>query len=106
MAVVPLPLDFWPEAALVRQDLMATLGWTADQADAVIERSSRAYGGHPPADAVATVLHDDFIDTTWPACPIHRRHPLVRRQVGEVAFWACPRNNDLHCRVGDLSPAP
>src|SRR5215203_4696310 len=22
------------------------------------------------------LVHDEFIDTTWPACPLHHRHPL------------------------------
>jgi hypothetical protein len=32
-------------------------------------------------------LHDEFIDTTWPACPEHPNHPLDFTD----GAWRCPR---------------
>jgi hypothetical protein len=28
------------------------------------------------AEEVQQYFHDCFVDTTWPECPFHRRHPL------------------------------
>jgi hypothetical protein len=90
------------EAELVKADLVATLGWSGEEAERFIRRAAQAYGGHFLADAIQTVLHDEFIDTTWPACRLHPNHPYLVRIVGEVVFWACPRDSSLQCPVGKL----
>jgi hypothetical protein len=57
-------------------------------------------------------LHDTFVDTTWPACPRHRQHPLWlgEHDRGGTA-WCCPRDDAAiapggDCRRGRLTPAP
>ena len=36
---------------------------------------------------VQQTLHDDFIDTVWPACPFHPHHPLWLDDEGRS--WTC-----------------
>jgi len=38
-------------------------------------------------EEVQQYFQDTFVDTTWPACPVHPNHPL---DVVEGA-WRCPR---------------
>ena len=39
------------------------------------------------AEGVQQDFHDCFVDTTWPECPLHRRHPLWLRD----GSWTCGR---------------
>jgi hypothetical protein len=43
-------------------------------------------------------LQDEFVDTTWPACPRHPNHPLNYVD----GAWHCPRGGEV-ARVGELS---
>jgi hypothetical protein len=55
----------------------------------------------PPAkivDDVQQALHEEFIDTTWPACPRHRRHPLWYRD----GAWWCEQDHDVVAALGEL----
>jgi hypothetical protein len=85
---------------LIAHDLTATLGWDHARAqakarDALDNRmplllDDLAWEQLDPAtrqevledlvvEAVEDLqqrLHDTFVDTTWPACPRHRQHPL------------------------------
>jgi hypothetical protein len=47
---------------------------------------------------VQQYFHDDFVDTTWPACPRHSNHPLWLR--GE--FWYCERDGEAIAKLGEL----
>jgi hypothetical protein len=47
-------------------------------------------------------LHDEFIDTDWPRCPLHGRHPLW---LGEGGWW-CEQDHVLIAPVGQLGPQP
>jgi hypothetical protein len=51
-------------------------------------------------------LHDTFVDTTWPACPRHRRHPLW---LGEDdrggTAWCCPRDDAAIAPAGGTAGA-
>jgi hypothetical protein len=47
---------------------------------------------------VQQYFHDCFIDTTWPACPRHRKHPLWL--VDE--FWCC-LEGAVCAKLGELS---
>lgn len=48
-------------------------------------------------DDVQQRLQDEFVDTTWPACPRHPNHPL---EYGD-GVWRCPRGG-LVARLGEL----
>jgi hypothetical protein len=43
-------------------------------------------------------LHDEFIDTTWPACPQHPNHPLGFTG----GAWRCPRDAAVVAELGEL----
>ena len=48
-------------------------------------------------------LMDLFIDTTWPRCPRHFRHPLWFHDGG----WFCDQDEVMVAPLGDLpSPPP
>lgn len=42
-------------------------------------------------DHVQQALHDEFIDTTWPACPDHPNHPLWYSD----GWWGCERSGRI-----------
>lgn len=57
-----------------------------------------------PSDLVGRVvedvqqrLQDEFVDTTWPACPRHPNHPLEY----VAGAWHCPRGGEI-ARLGVL----
>lgn len=50
---------------------------------------------------VQQLFHDGFVDTTWPACPRHRQHPLWLR--GD--HWCCERTGEIIARLGELGSA-
>jgi hypothetical protein len=76
---------------------MATLGWSAHRATGFAERTANRYAAWWRADLgdfavrvaedVQQQLHDTLVDTTWPACPLHPRHPLWLDQDRPV--WRC-----------------
>ena len=43
-------------------------------------------------------LQDEFIDTTWPACPRHPNHPLDYA----AGAWRCPRDGEVVASLGSL----
>jgi hypothetical protein len=43
-------------------------------------------------------LHDLFIDTSWPACPLHHRHPLWLRD----GHWTCAESRVRVAPLGRL----
>ena len=49
-------------------------------------------------EATQQAFHDEFIDTDWPRCPLHGRHPLW---LHEGAWW-CEQDRVLIARVGHL----
>jgi hypothetical protein len=86
------------------QDLAATTG---SRHEAIVEddaahgrgfdREAGEYVQHV-VDDVQQHLHDLRIDTTWPRCPRHRRHPLWFRD----GWWWCERDSVAIARLGDL----
>lgn len=52
-------------------------------------------------DDVQQRLHDEFIDTTWPACPIHRSHPLWFA----AGNWRCDQAGRVIAPLGALHDA-
>jgi hypothetical protein len=94
----------------VANDLIATLGWTQEQAENVARRTAVALARQDVSDHLAFAvaedvqqwLQDTFLDTTWPACPEHRQHPLWLSE-DDPPMWTCPASGRVYCRLGDLS---
>jgi hypothetical protein len=85
---------------LIAHDLTATLGWDGTRAQAEardaldtrmeVLRDDLPWEQLDPAsrqevlehlvveavEQLQQLLHDTFVDTTWPTCPRHRQHPL------------------------------
>jgi hypothetical protein len=51
-------------------------------------------------DDVQQRIHNEFIDTTWPACPRHGDHPLWYESGG----WWCDRDKAQIAPLGGLRP--
>jgi len=105
--------------ALLGHDVAATLG---PGYDGVIQHAAtvvRTFSDDPDdyvdnvVEYVQQELHDLLIDTTWPQCPVHRRHPLSLHD----GDWLCeqdrvraapPGQRPAHGSsgiVGDRAPA-
>jgi hypothetical protein len=53
-------------------------------------------------DDVQQMLHDTFVDTTWPQCPRHLRHPLWLRVHNDEPTWYCDSENTPIAKLGEL----
>ena len=84
------------------RDVVNTLGWPPVAAKHFVYGLLRTHFGHPLADTVATMLHDEWVDTTWPACPIHKTHPMVVTVEDDFETWRCPTDRRVVARVGEL----
>jgi hypothetical protein len=51
-------------------------------------------------DDVQQILHDTHVDTTWPTCPRHNRHPLWYRD----GSWWCEQLEERVFPLGALPP--
>ena len=51
-------------------------------------------------DDFQQLVHDENLDTTWPACPRHPNHPLNYERA--VDSWCCPLNGAAMARLGEL----
>ena len=76
---------------LLANDVANTLG---QQHAAIVWSYAGQFRDSSPPDAIRQCVEkvqqyfqDTFVDTTWPACPVHPNHPL---DVVEGA-WRCPR---------------
>src|SRR4051794_25428723 len=82
--------------AAVASDLVATLGWSREQAEDAARRTAEAQARHDSsedfalrvAEDVQQWLQDTFLDTTWPACPEHHQHPLWLDD-NDPPMWTC-----------------
>ena len=101
--------------ALVARDLETTLGWSAGRARAVAGRwvydlatdpqsgvDSAEELGLRAAEGLQEWLHEDLRETTWPACPRHRRHPLWLGVGDDPVTWCCPADGTAVARLGEL----
>jgi hypothetical protein len=52
-------------------------------------------------DGLQQAAHDLFWDTTWPACPLHRRHPLWYDETREA--WCCGQDPAVVAALGSLA---
>ena len=89
----------------LRHDLRATLGPAAPEAELERLAADMREFAASPAEYVGRVVeeaqqavHDLFIDTAWPACPRHGRHPLWYRD----GAWWCGRDGVAIARLGEL----
>lgn len=89
---------------LITQDLRATVGPGLERF--AIEEAARIRLFHDTlatyeqqvVDDVQQRLHDEFVDTTWPACPLHHHHPLWYSE----GWWRCPQQRAI-ARLGELA---
>jgi len=63
-------------------------------AEAVLEYEQRLI------DDVQQRLHDEFVSTTWPTCPLHPNHPLWYLD----GWWRCPHAGAI-APLGELTSA-
>jgi hypothetical protein len=91
---------------LVTRDVLATVG--PNFSDIVVEEAARIrlFAEAVPEyeqrviDAVQQHLHDEFVDTTWPRCPLHPNHPLWYSD----GWWRCPHAGAI-APLGELAHA-
>jgi hypothetical protein len=91
---------------LVSRDVLATVGPSFE--DIVVEEAARIrlFAEAVPEyeqrviDEVQQRLHDEFVDTTWPTCPLHPNHPLWYSD----GWWRCPRAGAI-APLGELANA-
>jgi hypothetical protein len=87
--------------ALIVHDVAATLDWNPRRATTFTEEIvgvgvgidgwDAAWGSYAIklAEDIQQQLHDTFVDTTWPACPLHPQHPLWLDGEHDRAVWRC-----------------
>lgn len=101
-----IPTDGYVAEALeqLRCDLRATgrgkcTGFVAERAAevATFENEPRRFVEKVVED-VQQRLQDEFIDTTWPACPRHSNHPLNYAD----GAWRCPGDGTAVAQLGSL----
>ena len=89
--------------SLLERDVVATLG---EQYRHVVRNAIMFldYRGDPAGyeervvDNVQEEIMETWIDTTWPACPRHGRHPLFYHDDG----WWCEQDRVVLCKLGEL----
>ena len=87
---------------LLQRDVETTLGegyrqLVADTAADVRELEVEGEGDKLVED-VQQYFHDTHVDTTWPACPRHKRQPLWYRD----GAWWCAEDGVEIARLGEL----
>jgi hypothetical protein len=106
-AALPGEIEDLPDEVIepIAADLVATLGYTPEDARRVVRSvGSGQYGDHGTknlAEVVQQWLHDTFLDTTWPQCPDHRRHPLWLDDA-QPPMWTCDETERPMCPLGQL----
>jgi len=87
----------------IADDVRATLGETYLRIVWGFAADARELDTDDPSwrfiENVQQYFQDTFVDTTWPACPRHRNHPLDHAD----GFWHCPRDHAAIARLGELS---
>ena len=90
---------------LLSRDVAATVG---EAHVAYVRRRSAEVREFEPADPsgklvedVQQEIHDTFVDTSWPECPRHGKHPLWYRD----GAWYCERLEAPVAALGELPHA-
>lgn len=100
-----MPHTLAEAAALLEDDVTRTVGVGYRGRVARAAENLAAYGFGDAEKLVGDVqqeFHDLYVDTTWPACPRHHRHPLWYHADG---WWWCEADGAALYRLGEL-PAP
>jgi hypothetical protein len=97
-----MPTDLDDILPLLQRDVAATLGPTHVQVIAGIAADVRELHvkgeGAKVVNDVQEYFHDTFVDTVWPACPRHTKHPLWYRD----GAWWCVEDGVAVARLGEL----
>ena len=106
--------------ALIVHDLIATIGYPAADAQALVSYHAeiRLHALAPDTEAgsmtavwVAEAVQEDLIEgvaeepplVTWPACPNHPNHPLwLSIADAASAAWTCPTTHERIAELGRL----
>lgn len=87
---------------LLERDIVATVGQRfrrlVQEAAANVRTFDRVDDGEKVIEDVQQYFHDTFVDTTWPACPRHIRHPLWYRD----GAWWCEQDGIAIAPIGEL----
>lgn len=93
-------------------DMRVTFGWPADRSWTFIEQTATVSLDFLDDDEwpfeqriiedVQQRMHDEFIDVTWPPCPVHRTHPLWLA-ADRPWRWEC---GDVSIPLGQLGDMP
>jgi hypothetical protein len=90
--------------ALLERDVVCTVGERYRRRVAeTAQNAARLEIADPDTKLVEDVqqeFHDTFVDTTWPACPRHGRHPLWYREDG---WWWCEQDQVAICKLGEVA---
>jgi hypothetical protein len=101
-------------ATRLTQDLVAILGWNWERAALLVEVEADIQMElegeddsivHDLAERVQQAIQDQFIDTAWPACARHQRHPLEVDD-SNPPWWRCPLDAVRQTRLGGLQMHP
>ncbi len=99
----PPPLGFDEVLGHLEADVAATVG---DAHRAIVQKTAalvRELEIGDPADKVVDdvqqFIHDTFVDTTWPTCPKHGRHPLWYLS----GAWWCEQDDVAIAPLGSLA---
>jgi hypothetical protein len=88
---------------LLEADVVVTLGEqyrrVVRQRALGLDRYEGAAYDEKLVDDVQQEFHDRLVDTTWPVCPRHGRHPLWYHDDG---WWWCEQDRVALCKLGDL----
>jgi hypothetical protein len=92
--------------ALLERDVVRTVGEPyralVHEVAALVQTLELTDPGEKVVEDVQQQLHDTFVDTTWPTCPRHARHPLWYK---EGAWW-CDRDGAMVAPLGALGERP
>ena len=59
---------------------------------------------HSVGEGIQQYLHDSFVETTWPTCPVHRSHPLFLHLLPDGSLmWECEQST-WAAPLGGLTP--
>lgn len=87
---------------LLERDVVVTLGeqyrGRVLEAAANVRTLHSTDNGEKVVEDVQQYFHDTFVNTTWPACPRHVRHPLWYRD----GSWWCEQDGIPIARIGEL----
>jgi hypothetical protein len=89
--------------SLLQRDVRATLGdahrQLIEDIVADVEELDVEAKAEKVVNDVQQYFHDTFVDTRWPSCPRHAKHPLWYRN----GSWWCVEDGVAIAKLGDLA---